>query len=62
MPCWFQRIGSFKYEEQGGYVVSFTADQLKDAPADSLEELTKGDGRAQRDRAFQHYGTKPYWN
>jgi sporulation protein YlmC with PRC-barrel domain len=47
--------------DRGGYVVSFTADQLKSAPADSIEELTKGDGRAFRDRAYQHYGTKPYW-
>jgi sporulation protein YlmC with PRC-barrel domain len=47
---------------RGGYVVSFTADQLKAAPADSIEALTKGDGRAFRDRAFQHYGTKPYWH
>ena len=48
--------------ERGGYVVPFTADQLRDAPADSLGALTKDDGRAFRDRAFQHYGTKPYWH
>lgn len=47
---------------QGGYVVSFSADQLKGAPADSLEALTRDDGRAYRDRAYQHYGTKPYWH
>jgi sporulation protein YlmC with PRC-barrel domain len=47
---------------QGGYVVSFTAEQLKAAPADSIEALTKDDGRAFRDRAYQHYGTKPYWH
>jgi sporulation protein YlmC with PRC-barrel domain len=47
---------------RGGYVVSFTADQLRDAPAESIEELTKGDGRAFRDRAYSHYGTKPYWH
>jgi sporulation protein YlmC with PRC-barrel domain len=46
----------------GGYVVSFTMEQLKSAPADSLELLTKGDGLAYRDRAYQHYGTKPYWH
>ena len=38
------------------------AEQLKNAPADSLEALTKGDGLAFRDRAFTHYGTKPYWH
>ena len=48
--------------KQGGYVVSFTADQLKNAPADSLEALTKDDGYAYRDRAYQHYGTTPYWH
>jgi sporulation protein YlmC with PRC-barrel domain len=46
----------------GGYVVSFTADQLKTAPADSIEALTRDDGRAFRDRAYKHYGTKPYWH
>lgn len=51
------------YDPQtGGYVVSFTAEQLKSAPADSLDALTKGDGLAFRDRAFSHYGTKPYWH
>ena len=48
--------------KRGGYVVSFTTDQLKDAPADSIEALTKDDGRAFRDRAFKHYGTTPYWH
>jgi sporulation protein YlmC with PRC-barrel domain len=47
--------------ERGGYVVSFSAEQLKSAPADSIDTLTQGDGRAFRDRAYQHYGTKPYW-
>ena len=46
----------------GGYVVSFSADQLQNAPADSIEALTKGDGHSFRDRAFTHYGTKPYWH
>ena len=48
--------------DQGGYVVPFTAEQLKAAPADSLEALTKGDGRAFRDQAYTHYGTRPYWH
>jgi sporulation protein YlmC with PRC-barrel domain len=47
---------------QGGYVVSFTAEQLKSAPADSLDALTQGDGHLYRDRAYTHYGTKPYWH
>jgi sporulation protein YlmC with PRC-barrel domain len=48
--------------DRGGYTVSFTAEQLKSAPSDSIEVLTKGDGRTFRDRAFTHYGTKPYWH
>ena len=48
--------------ERGGYTVSFTAEQLKNAPSDSIDALTKGDGRTFRDRAFTHYGTKPYWH
>jgi len=47
---------------QGGYVVSFTEEQLKSAPADSIDALTREDGRAFRDRAYSHYGTKPYWH
>jgi sporulation protein YlmC with PRC-barrel domain len=47
---------------QGGYTVSFTTDQLKSAPVDSLEALTTGDGMAYRDRAYTHYGTRPYWH
>ena len=47
---------------QGGYVVAFTAEQLKAAPADFIEALTKGDGTTYRDRAFTHYGTRPYWH
>jgi sporulation protein YlmC with PRC-barrel domain len=46
----------------GGYVVSFTEDQLKNAPSDSLEALTKDDGLSFRDRAYTHYGTRPYWH
>ena len=46
----------------GGYVVSFTTEQLKTAPTESIEALTRGDGLAYRDRAYQHYGTKPYWH
>ena len=48
--------------DKGGYVVSFTKDQLREAPADSLEALTKDDGLAYRDRAFKHYGTEQYWH
>lgn len=48
--------------QRGGYTVSFTQEQLERAPADSLDALTTGDGIAYRDRAFTHYGTRPYWH
>jgi sporulation protein YlmC with PRC-barrel domain len=37
------------------YVINLTKEQLKAAPADSLEELTRDDGMAYRDRAFDYY-------
>jgi sporulation protein YlmC with PRC-barrel domain len=43
-------------ESEGAYVVNMTKDQLKAAPADSIEELTRGDGIvAYRDRAYDYY-------
>jgi sporulation protein YlmC with PRC-barrel domain len=48
--------------DQGGYVVPFSAEQLKNAPSDSLDALTGNDGLAFRDRAYQHYGAPPYWH
>ncbi len=53
---------SLKYSEQeGSYVVNFTKEQLKAAPADSLEELTSSDGMAYRDRAYDYYQAPRYW-
>jgi sporulation protein YlmC with PRC-barrel domain len=43
-------------ETENAYVINLTRDQLKTAPADSLEELTRDDGMAYRDRAFEYYG------
>jgi sporulation protein YlmC with PRC-barrel domain len=45
----------------GAYVVPYTKDQLKAAPADSLDALTREDGMAYRDRAYEYYKVKPYW-
>jgi sporulation protein YlmC with PRC-barrel domain len=42
-------------ETAGAYVINLTKEQLKTAPADSLEELTRNDGAAYRDRAFDYY-------
>ena len=54
--------GALNYDEtEGAYVVNLTKDQLKAAPADSIEELTKNDGRAYRDRAYDFYKTPKDW-
>ncbi|MFN3912690.1 PRC-barrel domain-containing protein [Hyphomonas sp.] len=48
-------------EERDGYVVPFTEDQLKAAPANDIDELTRNDGHAIRDSAYSYYKVKPYW-
>jgi sporulation protein YlmC with PRC-barrel domain len=48
-------------ETAGAYVVNLTKDQLKAAPADSIEALTRDDGRSFRDRAYEFYQTPRYW-
>ncbi len=46
----------------GGYVVPFTKEQLKAAPAHSIDELSAQDGTTARDAAFNYYRVEPYWN
>jgi len=48
-------------KDEGSYVVNLSREQLKSAPADSIEELTKDDGMGYRDRAYAYYKAKPYW-
>lgn len=48
-------------EKEGSYVVNFTKEQLQAAPADSIAELTKDDGMAYRDRAYEYYKAPRYW-
>lgn len=50
------------HKDDGAYVVPYTKDQLKAAPADSLDALTRDDGMAFRDQAYQYYKVKPYWH
>ena len=51
-----------KYQEdESGYVVNLTKEQLQSAPADSIAELTRNDGLAYRDRAFDYYRAPHYW-
>ena len=53
---------SLDYDEsQNSYIVNLTKDQLKAAPADSIEALTKGDGTAYRDSAYSYYKTPRDW-
>jgi sporulation protein YlmC with PRC-barrel domain len=53
---------SLNYDEtEGAYIVNLTKDQLKTAPADSIEELTRDDGRAYRDRAYDFYKAPRDW-
>lgn len=44
-----------------GYVVGFTKDQLKAAPADGIDELTRNDGNGLRDQIYDHYNAPRYW-
>jgi len=48
-------------ENDNGYVVDVTEDQLRAAPAASLDELTKDDGGAFRDRTYDYYKVEYYW-
>jgi sporulation protein YlmC with PRC-barrel domain len=41
--------------QSGSYVVDYTKEQLKAAPAGSIEELTRDDGLAYRDRVSDYY-------
>lgn len=54
--------GQLNYKEsEGAYVVPYTKEQLKAAPADSLDALTRDDGYSLRDRTYDYYKAKPYW-
>lgn len=48
-------------EEEDAYVVPYTKDELKSAPADTIGELTKNDGIAYRDQSFAFYKVDQYW-
>ncbi len=39
----------------GSYIVDYTKEQLSSAPAGSIDELTRDDGVAYRDRVFDYY-------
>ena len=48
-------------EKANSYIVNVTEEQLRSAPSDSLDELTKNDGRAYRDRTYDYYHAPRYW-
>jgi sporulation protein YlmC with PRC-barrel domain len=43
------------------YVIGMTKEQLKKAPADTIDELIRDDGMAYRERAFDYYNAPRYW-
>ena len=48
-------------ERENSYTVNVTEEQLRAAPSDSIDELTKNDGRAYRDSTYEYYRTPRYW-
>jgi len=48
-------------EAENAYVVSYSKEQLKAAPAGSIDELTRDDGLAIRDRTYDYYKAPRYW-
>ncbi len=49
-------------EREHAYVVPYSKEQLHAAPADTIDELTKGDGLAYRDKAYDYYKAERYWS
>jgi hypothetical protein len=53
---------TFDYDpSKSAYVIPYDKDQLKAAPAASIEELTGNDGRAWRDQSYDHWKTPRDW-
>jgi sporulation protein YlmC with PRC-barrel domain len=48
-------------EKENAYVVSYSKEQLKAAPAASIDELTRDDGLSMRDRTYDYYKAPRYW-
>ena len=46
---------------QNAFIVPFTKEQLEQAPADTISELTKDDGQWARNTAYDYYRVQPYW-
>lgn len=48
-------------ENDNGYVVDVTEDQLRAAPVGSIDELIRDDGNSYRNRTYDYYHVQPYW-
>jgi sporulation protein YlmC with PRC-barrel domain len=48
--------------EYEAYVVPYTKEQLEAAPHDTISELTREDGYAQRESVYDYYNVPRYWN
>lgn len=54
---------SLNYDEgEDAYVINKSKDELKQAPADSVDALTRSDGTQFRDTAYDYYGAQRYWS
>lgn len=48
--------------DEDAYVVPYTEDELKAAPHDTINELTREDGHLARESAFDYYKAERYWS
>jgi sporulation protein YlmC with PRC-barrel domain len=48
--------------EFDAFVVPFSKEELKSAPADTIDELTRDDGMMMRKQAYDFYKAQPYWH
>lgn len=48
-------------EDEDAYVVPYTKDELKAAPADTIDQLTANDGVPYRDQSYAFYRAEQYW-
>ena len=54
---------SLDYDESDNcYRLDVTKEKIKQAPAESIDTLTRGDGQALRDSTYEYYGAKRYWS
>ncbi|PZO79402.1 MAG: photosystem reaction center subunit H [Mesorhizobium amorphae] len=54
---------SLDYEKsRAGYVVPYSKEQLEAAPAYSVDDLSREDGRTARDASYDYYKVDPYWS